>query len=288
MTMTESHTTARQQRLMNLRAMEPSARFIKPTQQFEHIIVNDRNEENSWKVKAVEFIHSKRFQRFLVTILIIDVLALFADLFISATFPECHIIEQQGISCCPAAAAAAATNGAQRWLSESSTESNSTVEHYGLCEAPYEESDIPITCDEYAYPALHIIHSALLTTSVIVLSVFFLELSILVIGIGFRHFFNNFFYVLDLFVITVSLGLEILFVVMKNSRASDLVGLLILFRLWRLVRIGHGIFASTIEIAHQEYEILEDYCKACEALLRKSNLEFPTDRPKELEVEEQK
>ena len=281
--MTESHTTPRQQRLMSLRAMDPSARFIKPNQEFEHIVVNDRNDEQSWKVKAVKFIHSKQFQRCLVTLLMIDVLALFADLFISATIPECHIIEQQGISCCPAA-----VGGAQRWLSESSTESNGTAEQYSLCEAPYKETDIPIACDNYAHPALHKVHSALLTISVIILSIFFLELTILMIGIGVRHFFNNFFYVLDLFVITVSLGLEIFFVVLKNSRASDLVGLLILFRLWRLVRIGHGIFASTIEIAHQEYEILEDYCKACEALLQKNKLEFPPGRPKDMEEEEHK
>jgi hypothetical protein len=52
-----------------------------------------------------------------------------------------------------------------------------------------------------------------------------------------RHFFTHFGYVLDLVVVSVSLGVEI-------GHNEDVIGLLIFLRLWRVVRIFHGVYVA--------------------------------------------
>ena len=47
-------------------------------------------------------------------------------------------------------------------------------------------------------------------------------------------------YVVDLVVVTLSLSLELLFRLSSEDVLSALPGVLVVFRLWRFVRIGHG------------------------------------------------
>lgn len=247
-----------------------SSWFHMPTRRSEHAAVTELHGEESWKARAVRFIHSKLVQVVLMSLLIVDVLVLFVELFLSASYPSCNSIESGAISCCPAA-----YGQAQRWLADANDDHGAG----GLCEMPYEDTLYPVACNEHQHPALHTAHVALRTISISILTVFFIELSVLMICLGVVHFFNNFYYVLDFVVVTVSLGLEILFAMLNDIEAAELAGFLILARLWRFVRIGHGIYSSTIEIANQKYKALVEYTSRCEQVIEMRGLSLPPGRP---------
>lgn len=88
-------------------------------------------------------------------------------------------------------------------------------------------------------------------------------------------FFRQFFFLLDYFIISVSLALEITFHVFKSYIYSTLAGLLVLIRLWRFVRVAHGIAEVTNEMAHKEYDGLVEYTGQLEELLKTNNIEIP-------------
>jgi hypothetical protein len=255
------------------RTLTAKTRFVMPTREFENDVAVERHGGDSWKTKAVQFIHTKPVQFTLIALLLIDVIVLFIEMFISASFPSCSSVEEDGISCCPAT-----EEQAVRWLSEATA--NDAHEQHNLCESPFLSTTYPVACDEHKYPGLHTAHVVLRAISISILTVFLVELSVLMIAIGVRHFFHKFYYVLDLFVISFSLILEILFVLTNNNQAADLAGLLIIARLWRFVRIGHGIFSSTAEVAKQQLEILVEYTSKCEQLLRDNGVDLPEGRPK--------
>jgi hypothetical protein len=56
---------------------------------------------DSWRYKIVKFIHSKKVQYILMSLLLLDVIILFVEMFLLATFPMCNLIERDGLSCCP-------------------------------------------------------------------------------------------------------------------------------------------------------------------------------------------
>eukprot|EP01120_Amphizonella_sp_Union-15-10_P013783 TRINITY_DN6495_c1_g1_i1.p1 TRINITY_DN6495_c1_g1~~TRINITY_DN6495_c1_g1_i1.p1 ORF type:complete len:133 (-),score=26.83 TRINITY_DN6495_c1_g1_i1:74-472(-) len=85
---------------------------------------------------------------------------------------------------------------------------------------------------EYLSEVFHIL-------SVAILCIFEFEILLLFFALG-RKFFSKFMYVLDLIVVTISLVIDILL-------SEVLSSLLILFRLWRLLRIVHGVYASIEE-----------------------------------------
>jgi hypothetical protein len=256
------------------RRLDCQTRFLLPTREYENDVAVDRHGGDSWKTKAVQFIHAKPVQFTLIAFLLMDVIVLFTEMFISASFPSCSSVEEDGISCCPEIEG----EHAARWLSEATA--NGTDEHHGLCESPYVDTTYPVACDEHKYPGLHTAHVVLRTISISILSIFLAELLVLMIAIGLRHFFHKFFYVLDLFIVSFSLTLEIVFILTENSEAADLAGLLIMGRLWRFVRIGHGIFSSSTEAARQQLEILVEYSSKCEQLLLDNGVDLPEGRPK--------
>ena len=86
-------------------------------------------------------------------------------------------------------------------------------------------------------------HKSLYGISVSVLVIFEIELGFLMSILGCYGFFRNFAYILDFLIISFSLVLEI---VLHNTESGAAVGLLILARLWRFVRISHGILFSSI------------------------------------------
>ena len=60
------------------------------------------------------------------------------------------------------------------------------------------------------------------------------------------NFFQNPLYVLDFIVVTSSISLELyLNSLGANKHTEEMSGLLVLARLWRFIRIGHGIFSSS-------------------------------------------
>jgi len=99
--------------------------------------------------------------------------------------------------------------------------------------------------------ALHIL-------SLSILSFFVLETSLLVVAYG-REFFRHPFYVLDLFVVFCSFILDV-------TIYSDEVEFFLILRLWRVVRVLHGVY-SVVEIQHEEKEALKERIKELEAQL---------------------
>lgn len=89
-------------------------------------------------------------------------------------------------------------------------------------------------------------------------------------------FFRQAFYAVDFFVISTSLILELVFHFHTGQDADELVGFAVVFRLWRFVRIGHGIVEVTAELGHQQYKDLLEFAGACEETILANNLLLPT------------
>jgi len=93
----------------------------------------------------------------------------------------------------------------------------------------------PHETEEFGDEYLEKAEEDLLYVSVVILSLFLFHILLLIIANG-REFFYHPFEVLDLFVVSISLAFELA----TPDEAS--VGLLIVGRAWRFLRIGHGIF----------------------------------------------
>jgi len=100
--------------------------------------------------------------------------------------------------------------------------------------------------EEEAPDAVHTAEKALAWTSVTILSIFTLEQFVKLAVFGPRYFLKVW-HAIDAFVIITSLILEILL----RGPSREVASLLIIFRLWRLVRIMHAL-AEEITIEHEE------------------------------------
>jgi hypothetical protein len=108
------------------------------------------------------------------------------------------------------------------------------------------------------------LHHALFVMSMCILAVFALELIVLFFAIGLRAFCTNFLYVLDFSIVSVAIILEII----SRARAeepkstdgwlfNDLPTLLLVSRVWRFIRVGHGVFDVTEKHDEEKLEALE-------------------------------
>lgn len=229
---------------------------------------------DSWRCKVVHFLHSPLVQHTLMVLLMVDVLLLFIELFLLATFPHCTLIERDGIACCPvtnvsseAVAEEEALGSSHRFLLEDELE-HSVCAH-GLAE--FAEA----SCDEHKWHVVHGVETGIFALTIFILSLFFLELNGMMIALGPNCFFRQFFYLVDYIVVTISLVLEVLFYAKSDDIYQSFVGMLVLVRIWRFVRIGHGIIEVTHELAKQEYDELEAYKGKLEQILRDHGLPFP-------------
>jgi hypothetical protein len=238
--------------------------FLKvPTSRNERTHVHDVHGDDSWQAKILHFVHKSSVTYFLVSLLLLDVIILFVELFLTAEFPECRIVERDSVSCCEAIAG---DDDHARFLSEDG--------EHNFCEVG-SPGAYPSACDPHKYPGVHTAHQVLRWITVLILSTFFVELFLLIVACGPRLFFSKFFYCFDFSVVTVSLGLEISFLILQETEVEFLVGLLILGRLWRFVRIGHGIFEATYELSTREQEERAEYTKELEELCRANGLVLP-------------
>lgn len=216
--------------------------WVSPHSELAH--VEQVHGKDSWQAKSLRVIHSHRFQTILMVALLLDVLILFVELYLLAAYPSCTEIKQDGVSCCPV------EEGEHRWLVEEEHHS------HGACQAPLVEYG-PAGCDDHKHSAVHTAHLVLFIITLVILAAFFIELVVLLAVLGFRLFFHNRLYVLDLFIIVSSLSLEITFAALDEDDLATLSGLLIVGRIWRFVRIGHGLFATTMEVSLHKIEELE-------------------------------
>jgi hypothetical protein len=100
----------------------------------------------------------------------------------------------------------------------------------------------------------------------LILTTFLLELTVTVIALTPAVFFRQFFYVLDFCIIVTSLVLELAFYILEDTVAQAVAGLLVISRLWRFIRIGHGIVSVSHEVAQERYAMLLSYTEEVEGM----------------------
>lgn len=231
-----------------------------------------------WKTKALHFLHSDPVQYTLMALLLLDVAILFVELFLQATYPLCHTIERDAISCCPnltadnaqaVSGSAAESEHLRRILAED--------EHHNLCgHSAIESYEYEATCDPHKWEEVHRAEKILFALTITILSGFLFELTLMMLILQ-RAFFSQLFYVLDFFIVATSLALEILFKTMDEDALISVAGLLVFGRIWRFVRIGHGLVEVTADYAHKDKEALLHYAEAMEELLQKNQMELPKE-----------
>ena len=69
--------------------------------------------------------------------------------------------------------------------------------------------------------------------------------------------------------------MELTFHFADQEALQAYIGILVLFRIWRFVRIGHGIVEITAEWTHKQYEVLLDYTEELEEIVKKQGIELP-------------
>ena len=220
--------------------------------------VHEIHGKESWQAKALHVLHSNTLQTTLMALLLLDVMILFTELFLSASHPVCTTIVRDAISCCPSPDGAV-DHSANRWLAEDS--------HHGLCEAPLVDTNYTASCDPHKYPGVHTTEEALFWVTISILSIFLIELGVLMAALTPCVFCRQIFYVLDLFIISVSLCFELVFHFIDNTLLSEYLGLLIIARLWRFVRIGHGLIEVTAEYSSKRYEKIRKLAEDMESLI---------------------
>eukprot|EP01120_Amphizonella_sp_Union-15-10_P014664 TRINITY_DN719_c0_g8_i1.p1 TRINITY_DN719_c0_g8~~TRINITY_DN719_c0_g8_i1.p1 ORF type:complete len:234 (+),score=26.90 TRINITY_DN719_c0_g8_i1:90-791(+) len=120
----------------------------------------------------------------------------------------------------------------------------------------------PLIVLTFPYYWMHELSEGMHKVSIIILIIFEIELLALLFALG-THFFSKFMYVLDLVVVTVSLIIDLLL-------GEVLSSFILLFRLWRMLRIVHGVYASVEENAkkkhHEQNKTIRKLTKEVEGL----------------------
>jgi len=238
--------------------------------------VEETYSEDSWRKRILDVVFSRSVELFTAGLILLDVTLAFVDLFLSAEYPSCDIIEKYATSCCPAESLNAMTQTEfQRILGFSSGDNDEN-----LCEKGVENSGYAATCDEDDYPhGVHTAHIVLFSISMVISTIFVIELLLFIIGMGFRQFFGNIFCVVDFIVVMVSILEVFVFSPFNDNLKESLSGFLMLFRMWRFVRIGHGLSSAeeTIEAHLGHSHELETQNHELKMLLLKNKIEIPEE-----------
>lgn len=238
----------------------------------EEEYVEEAYDKSSWQRKTFHVLESHSAEVFLIVLLFIDIAIVVVELFLEAQFPACHVVENMPdgylFSCCKAAAGAdhdEAGANHDRLLSSGTAEE----EHHEFCDAGYEQSSADVGCDEHALSKLHHIHTALFIVSVSILGLFEIE-NLLKLYILKGAFLKNHYYVFDLIIVTLSLTLDV-FLKVKTSIVAELAAMLVIVRLWRFVRIVHGIYINTLKTQYEKTlatnKAVDKYIKKIEHLI---------------------
>ncbi|KAL7563135.1 hypothetical protein ACA910_012316 [Epithemia clementina (nom. ined.)] len=227
--------------------------------------------------KALRFLHSSKVQILLAGLLLLDVLILFIEMALLTLYPSCHIIERDAISCCPASGDDANTvsHNSFRWLEAAAEFSEEASEEHHYCKDGFAVGEYEAGCDEHKWRPVHIAEEVLFGITIGILSILLFENLVTLWALRPAVFFRQAFYVFDLFIVSVSLGLELLFHVLGEDNVASLAGLLVLGRVWRFVRISHGIAEVIADLSHEKYERLLEYTEKLEKVLLENNIEVP-------------
>ena len=178
-----------------------------PPRPLPHIPINEEEAhhvdvvhgEDSWEAKVLHTLHSKTVQYTLMGLLLLDVVILFVELFLAAQYPACIFIVRDAISCCPITVADVTEEGHRR-LSESSAtcetgleaagdlhmlrslaETAAGEEHHAICDAGVDTPQCQAGCDSHKYDGVHVAHTALFFTTITILTIFVVELMLLIV-----------------------------------------------------------------------------------------------------------
>ena len=165
----------------------------------------------------------------------------------------CSIVVRDALSCCPHDEAAGV-----RWLASDS---------YYICEPPTEVADYQAGCDAHKWHAVHTLETVLFGFTIAILSFMMAELLVLMAAVSPCVFFRHFWYILDFIIVAVSLSLEVVFKSIDDDNLATYVGLLVVFRCWRFVRISHGLMEVTAELTAEKYEDVIKMARELEVLM---------------------
>lgn len=193
----------------------------------------------------------------------------------------CEQVVQNAISCCPDSSHDGADDGAdaphpaEAVLRILTQEGDHSLGH-DLCATPLTETGYEVGCDPNQHPGAQLAHEILFWVTIGILGTFLVELLASAILLG-GAFFRRFFYVLDALVVAASLSLELVFRFLSIA-PSALPGMLVLFRAWRFVRIGHGLTASAREAQEREVRLAAQHLEKLEKRMKLRGLDVP-ERP---------
>ena len=193
---------------------------------------------------------------------------------LDAIFPYCELVIRDAFSCCPETHS---DESVQRLLSSGGDDASHGS---SICTSPLVATDYEAGCDPHKYHSVHVAHDVLFWITIGILTTFEIELLFLIYLLR-ERFFHHIIYIIDLIIVTSSLVLELVFQLHSKGSLEVLAGFLIMFRLWRFVRIGHGLVASTYEIQEHKSHVAMMYIEELEERLRKYGEEVP-ERPKKL------
>lgn len=198
--------------------------------------------KDSTALKVMRWTHSKKVQVSLAVLLLFDVVAVVAELLIDGHYPSCSVVLDR--STCH--------NDTQR-----ARLLNGEVSQVG--------DGCVIVCE--AIPeSVETAHKALFIISIVILGIFAVELVIL-LSIMRLHFFRHLLYMIDFIIVITALVLEI---ALHNSDDATALSLIVFARIWRLLRLGHGIFTDTREFQKAENEELLERIQQLETELSNS------------------
>jgi hypothetical protein len=241
--------------------------------------VQTTHPQYSWQYRTLHFLHSPTMQYAFAGLLLLDILVLFGELLVLSYFPHCSVIVRDAVSCCYDNNNSDHTNDNNN-NNETILQREENPNHKAeLCRYPsVPNSTYSAGCDEDRYHGVHLTEMTFFYMTISILSIFMIELTISMIALTPAIFFRQFFFALDFIIISVSLILEITFHVLGDDLYQSLSGLLVVIRIWRFIRIGHGIVELTNEAAHKEDHHLMEYTKELRAIILQHNLPLP-DHP---------
>ena len=254
--------------------------FGVPTKEGAKEHVQETHGTHHWRARVLEVLHSNLVQYVMMGLLLLDIFILFTELFLLSTYPMCYTIERDAISCCPVDTSTTDGDETLRWLAGGEGGGHDDDDHHAakLCDDMdgfYPMYDYPVGCDSHKWERVHKAEFALFILTMLILSSMFLELNIEMIVLTPKVFFKQFWFALDYVIIGVSLTLDVLFHSLHYDSFQYYIGLLVGIRLWRFVRIGHGIVALTSEATRAHYEHLLCYAEELEVLLKANQVELP-------------
>uniref|UniRef100_A0A7S0LMF1 Voltage-gated hydrogen channel 1 n=1 Tax=Coccolithus braarudii TaxID=221442 RepID=A0A7S0LMF1_9EUKA len=233
------------------------ARWISAQDESDTLV--GRRGDHSWRLSLLNVLQSKGLQGLLTILLIVDVLVVFTELFLDTEFPHCRYIVRDAVPCCHIYDSWGADTTGTRRLATFFAEAGAYQDKIDYLCGYYSTPEHPISCDDHKFDTAHTLHAALVMVSISVLSLFEIELALLIVTLDWQ-FFRNPLYVLDCFVVTSSLVLELWLHSLGNEKHTDeLSGILVLGRLWRFIRIGHAIYSSaSMSTEHEMKEMKEE------------------------------